>query len=47
MQPLTARDASANDLFDCFDFGPPFAGPITLAERAITPRALPPNPFVP
>jgi phospholipase C len=33
LNPLTERDAQANNLFDCFDFSQPPLPPVTLAPR--------------
>jgi len=47
LEPLTQRDAQANDLFDCFDFSSPPRAPLVLTERPAHPHPLPPNPYVP
>jgi len=47
VDPLTQRDASANDLLDCFDFTTAPTQPVVLVERPVLPRPLPPNPYIP
>jgi phospholipase C len=46
LPPLTHRDATANDLFDCFDFTAPPTRPLVLKERPVHPRPVPSNAYV-
>jgi len=46
LPPLTHRDATANDLFACFDFSSPPRAPLVLAQRPAHPHPVPANAYV-
>jgi hypothetical protein len=46
LEPLTFRDAQANDMLDCFDFTEPPRPPLVLKERPAHAHPVPESAYV-